>query len=91
MSVADLIAMPVKSRAEGEAFIDALFTAGLGYHFDDGAAECLHGNGLCTADEADAIEEQVNACYMAWEWSGADMRVDCPIGHALKALERLAA
>lgn len=82
-----LLALPVSTRPEAEAFIDALFAAGLGYHFDDGAVDCLAGNGLVSAEDAEAIEEQVNGCYMAFEWSGADMATDCPIGHALKTPE----
>jgi alkylation response protein AidB-like acyl-CoA dehydrogenase len=87
MTIPELIAMPIKTRPEAEAFIAALFAARLGYHFDDGAVDCLHGNNLCTVEEAEAIEEQVNACYMAFEWSNADMANDCPIGHALKVME----
>lgn len=84
MTVAEIIAMPVTNRAEAEAFIAALGKLGLGYHFDDGAVDCLHGNGHVTLAEAEAIDRQVGACYEAWEASGADLLYDCPIGHALE-------
>lgn len=78
--------MPVTNRAEGEAFIEALHGLGLMHHFDDGAVDCLYGNGLVTKGEAHAIDGKVAACYQAWELSGADMMNDCPIGHALKVM-----
>lgn len=83
-----LIAMPVTTRPEAEAWIEALMAAGLDYHFDDGAVDCLHGNGLVTYDDAVAINLHVQACYIAWEQSGADLYHDCPIGHCLKVLAR---
>lgn len=89
--MAALIAMPVNNRPEAEAFIQRLHELGLSYHFDDGAVDCLHGtqiNGvpLVTLEEAEAIDLHVQACYIAWEESGADLRHDCPIGHALKVM-----
>lgn len=80
---AELLAMPVTTRPEAEAFLDALYKAGLDHHFDDGAVECLHGNGLVTREDAVQIEARVEACYVAWEASGADLFHDCPIGHLL--------
>lgn len=84
--VSALVAMPINNRAEAEAFIEALFAAGLGYHFDDGAVDCLHGNGLVTEAGALQIDAQVDFCYDAWRESGADLQHDCPIGHALKCM-----
>lgn len=82
-----LLAMPVTNRPEAEAFIEALCKAGLAHHFDDGAVDCLHGNGLVDLDEAKAIDAQVGRCYVAWEASGADLMDDCPIGHLIKVGE----
>lgn len=88
---AALLAMPISNRTEGEAFIEALHNLGLMYHFDDDAVDCLHGTTvdgapLTSESDARAIGLKVSACYDAWEASGADMRHDCPIGHALKAM-----
>jgi hypothetical protein len=79
-----LLAMTVTDRPEAEAFIFALCDLGLSHHFDDGAVDCLHGNGLVTKEEAETINALVEDCYAAWEASGADLKVDCPIGHVLK-------
>jgi hypothetical protein len=81
-----LIAMPIGDRAQAEAFISALQAAGLMHHFDDGAVDCLHGNGLVDLPTAVAIDECVARCYVAWEQSGADMHNDCPIGYALQIM-----
>lgn len=89
--VAPLLAMTVATRPDAEAFITALFEAGLGHHFDDGAVDCLHGNGLVTVEQAEAIDALVSDCYAAFETSGADLRDDCPIGFALTVLERIEA
>ena len=90
-TIADLIAMPVTNRTEAEAWIRALHEQELSYHFDDGAVDCLHGtlvNGvpLVTLEQAVAIDLHVQACYMAWEASGADLRHDCPIGYCLEIM-----
>lgn len=83
-----LLRMPVTDRPEAEAFITALHAADLLYHFDDSAVDCLHeSNALVSREAAEAIQDRVNACYDAWEASGADMWDDCPIGHALKVLD----
>lgn len=82
----DLSALPVTTRAEGETFIRGLHALGLLPHFDDGAVDCLHGNGLVTLAEAGAIDAQVERCYRVWEASGADMDLDCPIAFALTLL-----
>lgn len=87
--VATLVAMPITNRPEAEAFIDALFSMGLGYHFDDGAVDCLCGNGLVALEDAEKIDIMVGHCYDAWAESGADLFHDCPIGHAIAALDRV--
>ena len=84
IDVSALIAMPITNRPEAEAFIEALCALGLDYHFDDGAHDCLFGNGLVSEADATYIEGQVSLCYDAWEASGANMRHDCPIGHVLR-------
>lgn len=81
-----LIAMPVTTRPEAEAFIEALHALNLMHHFDDGAVDCLHGNNLVSLDDAEAIDALVEDCYDAWRESGADLMHDCPIGHALKIM-----
>lgn len=80
----DLIALPVGNRAEAEAFIRRLSALGLSYHFDDGAVECLHGNGLVTQAEAEDIDLKIADAYEAWEASGADLKHDCPIGFLIE-------
>lgn len=83
IDVTALIAMPVTNRREAEAFITGLNALGLAYHFDDGAVDCLHGNGHVTLDEAGQIEAKVSDCYETWRASGANLRHDCPIGFLL--------
>lgn len=80
----ELLALPVTDRPEAEAFIAKLHALGLGYHFDDGAVDCLFGNSLVTEAEAMLIDTKVDDCYRAWQASGADLMHDCPIGHLLK-------
>lgn len=82
--VAALVAMPVTSRPEAEAFIRQLHSLGLDYHFDDGAVDCLHRNGLVTRRAAERIDYKIRLAYAAWRASGADMREDCPIGFLLQ-------
>lgn len=84
IDVSKLLALPVNNRDEAQAFIKALHDADLVYHFDDGAVDCLAGNGLVTEGDALAIDAKIDACYRAWEASGADLRNDCPIGYALE-------
>lgn len=74
----------VTDRPSAEAWIKALHDAGLSYHFDDGAMNCLHYNGLVTATAARLIDRRVSQCYAAWRTSGADLQHDCPIGHCIK-------
>jgi len=81
-----LLALPVTTRYEAETFIRELNALGLMHHFDDGAIDCLYGNGLVTLDEAAAIDRRVALVYAAWKASGADMRDDCPIGYCLGVL-----
>lgn len=83
--VALLLGLPVTDRTEAEAFIRRLADLGLGYHFDDGAVDCLAGNGLVTRRVAERIDLRIDACYDAWRLSGADLRHDCPIGCLLAA------
>ena len=72
-------------------FPPQLVALGLDYHFDDGAVDCLHGsedeNGfpLLTLEEAVIVDIKVADCYDCFAASGADLSVDCPIGHSLKA------
>lgn len=89
ISIESIVDMPITSRAEGEAFIRQLGELGLLHHFDDGAVDCLHGNGLVTLEDAKIIDRKVMETYMAWEKSGADLMNDCPIGHVIKVLEEL--
>lgn len=84
IDVTVLLAMPVTDRAEAEAFIRVLHSLDLAYHFDDGAVDCLHGNGLVTLEEAVEIDAKIAAAYAAWEADGADMAHDCPIGFLLE-------
>lgn len=83
----ELLAMPVGNRAEAEAFIETLARLGLVYHFDDGAVDCLHGNGHVTLEQARQIDDRISQCYTAWEASGANLWDDCPIGHLLAQME----
>lgn len=83
IDAADLVAMPVSTRAEAEAFIARLHALDLGHHFDDGAIECLFGNGRVSLEHAILIENKIADCYEAWRASGADLKDDCPIGHLL--------
>lgn len=84
--VTDLVALPVASRTEAEAFIRKLNECGLMHHFDDGAVDCLFGNDLVSKADAERIDQKVDACYVAWRASGADMQNDCPIGYALDVM-----
>lgn len=84
--LSNLLSLPITTRPEAEVFIRELHGLGLSYHFDDGAVDCLHGNGLVTLDEAAAINAQVELVYAAWEASGADMWNDCPIGYCLEVM-----
>lgn len=81
-----LLALPITTRPEAETFIRELDALGLMHHFDDGAVDCLYGNGLVTLDEAAAIDIRVGLVYLAWEQSGADMQNDCPIAFALDVM-----
>lgn len=82
--VTALLALPVTDRPEAEAFIRELARLGLAYHFDDGAVDCLHGNGHVDLDEARQIDAKIAAAYDAWEASGADLKTDCPIGFLIE-------
>lgn len=77
----------ISDRPSAEAFLRALHAEGLDYHFDDGAVDCLHGNGLVDEPCAMWIDSQVDACYAAWTASGADLEHDCPIGFMLKLMD----
>jgi hypothetical protein len=77
----------VVTRAGAERFLRALHREGLDYHFDDGALDCLYGNGIVDEECARFIDSQVDACYAAFEASGADLREDCPIGYMLKLMD----
>lgn len=79
---------PIADRPAAERFIEALHAASLSYHFDDGAVDCLHRNGLLSLEDAERVDRQIAACYAAWEASGADLRTDCPIGYSLRLMER---
>jgi hypothetical protein len=74
----------VTNREEAERFLRALHAEGLDYHLDDGALDCLYRNGAVDVECAKFIGAQVDACYMAWVASGADLYHDCPIGFLLK-------
>lgn len=86
IDVTALLALPVTNRPEAEAFLTKLHELGLSYHLEDGAVDCLHGNNHVTLADAYAIEAKVDACYAAWQASGADLQHDCPIGHLLKCM-----
>lgn len=83
----DEMRRPIGDRREAEAFLRALKAQGLDYHFDDGALDCLYGNKLVDRRCANFIDEQIAACYAAWEASGADLMDDCPIGFMLKLMD----
>lgn len=74
----DCLRAPITTLADGEAFIRELVDQDLSYHFDDGAVDCLHGNGLLTLDEAKVVDAQVAALY-GLDWGKAQ----CPIGFCL--------
>lgn len=78
---------PITDRPSAETFLRALHAAGLDYHFDDGAVDCLYGNNLVSRADAELVDRQVGACYRAYEAAGADLRHDCPIGFMLKLME----
>lgn len=78
-----LLALPVTDRPEAEAFIRGLIDLDLMYHFDDGAVDCLHGNGKVDEGEALAIDAKVDAVFAAFRNSGADMNLDDPFAYAL--------
>jgi hypothetical protein len=87
MALPEAMRAPINSRAEAEAFMRSLKSEGLDYHFDDGAIDCLHRNGLVDEAAAMWIDSQIDACYRAFEASGADLREDCPIGFMLKLMD----
>ena len=78
---------PINTREEAERFLRAMHGAGLDYHFDDGAVDCLFGNRVVDEECARFIDSQVDACYAAFEASGADLREDCPIGFVLGLMQ----
>lgn len=80
ISVDVLLAMPVRTHAEVEAFILALFREGLGYHFEEAAKDCLAH--LVSEEDAEGIGQKVALCYAVWDSKG-----DCPIGYALKVID----
>lgn len=85
--LAQAIRDPISDRTSAERFLRALKAEGLDYHFDDGAIDCLHRNGLIDEGAAMLIDSQVDACYAAWTASGADLMHDCPIGFMLKLMD----
>ncbi len=83
-NVTELLDMPLADRADAEAFISKLHELGLGYHFDDGAVDCLHGNNLVSLADAHEIDDRMGRVWECWRASGADLRHDCPIGYLLE-------
>lgn len=80
-----LCAPLINERADAERFIRGLYDLGLIHHFDDGAIDCLFGNGLCSHAQARCIDGKISRCYEVW--NGKD-RDDCPIGYALECMEK---
>lgn len=64
---------------EGARYIDALMAAGLCYHFDDSAADCLSDHDL-SASQIEAIEYNV-AQFHKIDWKAGGY--DCPFHYAL--------
>lgn len=78
-----LLLVPVVDMDTATAFLTELNRLDMDYHFDDGAVECLYGNGVVTLKTARVINTQVDRCYAAWEAEARDMMHDCPIGYML--------
>lgn len=74
---------PVVDIVTAEAFMRELHRLQLGFHFDDGAIECLFENKLVTRRDAWQIDAQVSDCYAAWRQASRDPKIDCPIGFFL--------
>ena len=58
----ELTKMPITSEDEGRAFIFAMAKAGLMFHFDDDAEDCLREHNLPTS-YVDGIQSQVNKLF----------------------------
>jgi|9_EtaG_2_1085328.scaffolds.fasta_scaffold03939_7 hypothetical protein len=55
------------------------------FHFDDGAVDCLYNNGLCSLEESQIIDENLDKIYEAdLNWG----KFICPIGYSIY-LEKL--
>ena len=62
----ELTKMPITSEDEGRAFIFAMAKAGLMFHFDDDAEDCLREHNLPTS-YVDGIQSQVNKLFEVCE------------------------
>lgn len=70
---------------DAQRYIRELYEAGLMFHFDDGAVDCLHRNGVCTLSEAERIDVNIDHIYRSkFDWG----EFGCPIGYALHLIER---
>jgi len=70
---------------DAKRYIRALYEAGLMFHFDDGAVDCLYRNGACSLDEANRIDVNIDAIYGEnFDWG----EFECPIGYALHLMEK---
>lgn len=71
---------PIKTLSQAKAFIRSLSDAGLLFHFDDGAQDCLARTGLVSAEQATQIDSRVDECYDL-DWGSF---YECPIGYCLE-------
>lgn len=81
MNLTPALLAPIETRADAEAFLRALDAAGLMFHLEDDACDCLSAH--LSPEECDTINDQVHDVYEAWTESGADMMNDCPIAYCL--------
>lgn len=78
----DLRAQP-QTLDEAKAFIGALVAAGLLWHFEDDAVDCLHEtNPRISRANAELLNSNRDALY-TFEWGD----YECPIGYALELLD----
>lgn len=70
---------------QAKKYIEYLHQSELMFHFEDGAVDCLYGNGVCTLAQARAIDERIDAIYEAGlDWG----EFECPIGYALHLMDQ---
>jgi len=73
----------VVDSSTAKLFIKRLQANKLIFHFDDGAVECLYGNGVVTREQADTIDRRVDEIYaLELDWG----EFGCPIGYCLHVM-----